>query len=136
MAPRHVRVFFYGLFMDEDALRAKGTHPMNPRRARVGGFALRLGQRATLVPDPGAWVHGVVMELSHEEIERLYAEPGVREYRPEAVIADVAGESPLPALCFNLPAPGSEPANQEYARQLREAARRAGLPESYIKSIG
>lgn len=137
MTPRLISVFFYGLFMDTDLLRSKGVRPLHPRRARVTGFALRIGQRAVLVPDPEARVHGIVMELSQEEIERVYAEPGVREYRPEAVIAEQEDGAQIPALCFNLPVPpGVDEGNQEYARRLRDVAQRVGLPESYVRSIG
>jgi hypothetical protein len=47
---RCISVFFYGLFMDEELLRAKGVQPRSPRQACIRGFALRIGQRATLVP--------------------------------------------------------------------------------------
>jgi len=53
----------------------RACNPVIRARARVPGFALRIGQRATLVPDPKAHVYGVLMELSHDEIERVYAEP-------------------------------------------------------------
>jgi hypothetical protein len=33
-------VFFYGLLMDADALRAKGLRSIDPRRSCVHGFAL------------------------------------------------------------------------------------------------
>ena len=88
-APRRIHVFFCGLFMDADALRAKGVQPVNPRRGCVSGFTLRIGQRATLLPDPDARVYGVLMDLSHDEIERLYAEPGVGMYRAEAVVVEL-----------------------------------------------
>src|SRR5215813_10331920 len=103
-----VNVFFYGLFMDAEALSAKGFHPANARMASVAGIAHRIGRRATLVADPSKSVHGFVIGLSHPEIETLYAEPSVRDYRPEAVIAKLADGSLIPALCFNLP-PSSEP---------------------------
>ena len=137
MAPRRINVFFYGLFMDADALRAKGVRPVNPRRGCVSGFALRIGQRATLVPDPEAHVYGVLMELAHDEIERVYAEPGVREYRPEAVIAELDDATQVPALCFNLPVPpGLDGVNKGYAQRLRDLALRVELPASYVKRIG
>jgi hypothetical protein len=137
MAGRRVPVFFYGLFMDADALRKKGVQPMNPRRCRVSGFRLRIGKRAALVPEPEASVFGILMELTHGEIERLYAEPGVREYRPEAVIAELEDGARIPALVFNLPEPaGPEAANREYAQQLRDLARRLGLPPDYLEQIG
>lgn len=50
MSDRRLDVFFYGLFMEVAVLRKIGLTPVNPRRAYVEGFALRIGQRATLVP--------------------------------------------------------------------------------------
>jgi hypothetical protein len=136
MEPRIIDVFFYGLFMDEAALRAKGLHPVNGRQASVSGMALHIGRRATLAPDPTARVHGFVFGLSHEEIERLYAEPSVAAYRPEAVIARLADRSCIPALCFNLPPSNqTEQANPEYAEKLRVVATRLGLPADYTATI-
>ena len=136
MESRTIDVFFYGLFMDAELLLANGLHPVNGRQACVSGMALRIGRRATLVPDPASSVHGVVFRLSHDEVERLYAAPGVSAYRPEAVIARLADQSCVPALCFNLP-PSSEidEANPEYAEKLRKVANRQGLPADYVASI-
>jgi hypothetical protein len=53
---RRVEVFFYGLFMDEELLRGKGLEPEGGEIAAIDGFALRIGQRAALVPTPGAKV--------------------------------------------------------------------------------
>jgi hypothetical protein len=133
---RRVNVFFYGLFMDPELLRAKGLEPLHPRRARVSGWRLRIGNRAALEADARGEVHGFVVELTHGEIERLYAEPGVAAYRPEAVIAEPEGDSPIAALCFNLPsAPDPDERNPKYVGQLRELAARLGLPSHYLDSI-
>ena len=136
MNSRRIDVFFYGLFMDADLLRAKGARPVNIRSACVPGFALRIGQRATLLPIPDARAYGIVMELCHAEIDQLYSEASVRAYRPEAVMAEVTDGSCVPALCFNLLVPpGPEEANSEYAAKLRELAGRLGLPSDYVESI-
>jgi Gamma-glutamyl cyclotransferase, AIG2-like len=136
MMERRVDVFFYGLFMDADALRSKGLHPYDVRQARVDGMALRLGDRATLVPDAAASVHGVLMGLSHSELDRLYAESTVQAYRPEPVIAKLAEGALVAALCFNLPAPPErDQGNPEYAVKLQAVARRLGLPEDYVVGI-
>lgn len=136
MPDRDIAVFFYGLFMDADALRRKGFRPVRVRRARVRGFALRIGQRATLVPEPTGCVHGVLMELPHAEVDRLYSEPGVQAYRPEAVLAEGVDGAVVPALCFNLPeAPDPAETNAEYAAKLRELGRRLELPADYVESI-
>jgi hypothetical protein len=136
MSSPHVNVFFYGLFMDVEALRARGLHPVNARKACVPGMALRIGQRATLIPDPSRCAYGFVIGLSHEELAQLYAEPSVAEYRPEAVIAQLPDQSLIPALCFNLPpSPGSQAVNPEYAAQLRGVAERLGLPADYASGF-
>jgi len=69
-------------------------------------------------------------------VQRLYAEPSVAAYRPEAVIAQLMDRSCLPALCFNLPH-SDEPAaaNPEYAEKLRAVAARLKLPADYVMSI-
>jgi len=84
-------VFFYGLFMDADVLRRKGAEPVNIRRACVPGFTLRVGQRATLLRDPipVSRAFGMLMELTHDEIELLYPEATLGAYRPEAVLCEL-----------------------------------------------
>ena len=132
----HVSVFFYGLFMDAEALRANGLHPVDIRQACVPGMTLQIGRRATLIPDPARCAYGFVIGLSHREVDRLYAEPSVAAYRPEAVIAQLADRSCIPALCYNLP-PSDQivEANPEYVEKLRAVASRLGLPADYVASI-
>ena len=136
MASRRIEVFFYGLFMDADLLKAKGVHPANARAACVPGFALRIGQRATLLRSPNGLAHGILMELTHAEVDQLYSEPSVRAYRPEAVLCRLSDSSCIPALCFNLvEPPGADEANSEYATKLRHLAARLGFPSEYVDSI-
>jgi hypothetical protein len=133
---RKIDVFFYGLFMDEELLRSTEVAPANLRPASVSGFELRIGERATLVPSPSGRVYGLVTTLSHAELERLYAEPGVSAYRPEAVLANLSNGEIVPALCFNLPeppAPGER--NAEYAAKLRSLAERLDFPADYVNAI-
>jgi hypothetical protein len=131
-----VSVFFYGLFMDSDALRSKGAHPVNVRPAVLPGYTIRIGNRATLVREAGSSAHGLLMDLPRNEIDALYSGPGLEAYRPEPVVADTPDGARIPALCFNLATPPSpDEANREYAEQLRELARRLGLPLDYIERI-
>jgi Gamma-glutamyl cyclotransferase, AIG2-like len=137
MQERPIDVFFYGLFMDQQLLEAKGVHPTDIRLAVVSGFVLRIGARAALVPTPASQVHGLLMRLSHADIEKLYAEPSVRAYRPEPVLAVTAPNgTAVAALCYNLPEPPSPvERNAEYASKLRSLAERVGLPTDYVESI-
>jgi len=48
---RRADVFFYGLFMDEELLHAKGVKPESAEHAAVDGFALRIGQREAPVAE-------------------------------------------------------------------------------------
>jgi len=133
---RRVAVFFYGLFMDAELLRAKGTDPVVVGNASIAGAALRVGRRAAVVPSDGETVYGVLMELTHADLERLYSEPSVSMYRPEPVLVLVTGRGFVPALCYNLVAAPDEEPNREYVAALRALAARLALPASYIRSIG
>jgi len=133
---RRADVFFYGLFMDEELLRAKGLQPENVELAAVDGLSLRIGQRAALVPSPGGRVHGLVMSLKLAELDRLYSDPSVQAYRPQAVLAQLASGGAIAALCYNLPRP-PEPTerNPEYAAKLRVVAQKVGLPTDYVATL-
>jgi hypothetical protein len=136
MSDRRLSVFFYGLFMDPEILISKGIQPTEIRIASLKNFALRIGQRATLVPEETGMVHGVVMSLLHDELEKLYSEPSVRAYRPEPVLAELSDGEVIASLCFNLVEPPSnDEHNAEYATKLREVAKRVGLPAEYVASI-
>jgi gamma-glutamylcyclotransferase (GGCT)/AIG2-like uncharacterized protein YtfP len=133
---KRIDVFFYGLFMDESLLRGKGANPVNRRQGFLEGFALVIGNRAALVPDAARRVHGIVFSLTHGELDNLYLEDSVRDYRPEAVSVQLTDGSAIPALCFNLPAaPSTRERNPQYASKLGELAARIGLPADYVASI-
>ena len=133
---RRIDVFFYGLFMDEAVLREKGLSPAGRRVARVENFRLVIGERATLVPREGFEAHGVLFSLTPGEVDALYSEDSVSAYRPEAVCAQLADDTFVPALCFNLPAPPAlSERNPLYASKLRKLAARLGLPAGYVSSI-
>ena len=138
MAPLTSDVFFYGLFMDAAVLEAKGVRSTQRRLGVVRGWALRIGQRATLVPAPDEAVHGVLMTLPLADVDRLYAEASVQMYRPVAVLVEPAAgaTAAVAALAYVLPEPPA-PAerNPEYATKLRELAERLGLPGEYTRSI-
>jgi hypothetical protein len=133
---RKIDVFFYGLFMDKGLLQTKGVTPTNLRLASVSGFQLRIGNSATLVPSQAGRVFGLIASLSHSDLERLYSEPSVRAYRPEAVLAALSHGELLAALCFNLPEPPSaDERNMDYVSKLRSLAERLNFPADYVASI-
>ncbi len=136
MNERRIDVFFYGLFMDAAILREAGVAPANPRCACVADYALRIGQRATLVPSSGALAYGVLYALAHSDLERLYRAPGLELYRPEAVLAVPLGGSAVPALCYNLrEAPPADERNPQYALRLQAVLRSLGFPDDYVAAL-
>jgi hypothetical protein len=136
MTDRRIDGFFYGLFMDSDVLRESQVAAVSPRRAYVDGFALCIGRRATLVPNPGARAYGMVYALTHDELEKLYAAPGLGGYRPEAILVHSMEGETFPALCYNLrEAPGPDETNTEYAARLRAVLGKLEFPPEYIASI-
>jgi len=136
MSPRQVEGFFYGLFMDVQVLHQAGASPSTPRRAHVTDLALRIGQRATLVPSPGARAYGMVIALTHAELDRLYGAPGLEDYRPEAVLAHPFEGETVPALCYNLVrAPEPDERSPEYAARLRSVLEDLGFPAGYIQMV-
>jgi hypothetical protein len=133
---RKIDVFFYGLFMDQALLQAKGIPSPNLRVASVSGFRLRIGNRATLVPALEERVFGLVASLSHRELEQLYSEPSVQVYKPEAVLATLLNGESLAVLCFNLvELPTADEHNPEYAAKLRALAKQLKFPPDYVSSI-
>src|SRR5688572_28027180 len=136
MSDRAVDVFFYGLFMDQDLLRSKGIAASNPRPARLQGFGLRLGKRATLVPARDERSYGVVMRLTHHDLNELYSGEALQQYRPEAVTCTTSTGELVSALCYNLPqAPAPHEVNEEYAARLHALLARLGFPPEYVEGV-
>ena len=136
MSNRRIEIFFYGLFMDSDILRENKIVPVNPRRAYVEDFALRIGQRATLLPSHGSRAYGMLVALTHSELDRLYRAPGLEHYRPEAVLARPFEGQPSPALCYNLrEAPQPHERNPDYAARLQSVLSKLEFPPEYVASI-
>lgn len=135
MTPQ-VDAFFYGLFMDVGVLQQLGVKPTDPRPAVVADFALRIGQRATLVPMIGSRCYGMIFALTQSELDQLYGGPGLEHYHPEQIVASLLSGNTCPALCYNLPeAPAASDRNPQYAERLQAVLSKLGFPSEYIESI-
>lgn len=135
VSTNRIKVFFYGLFMDESLLADRGVQPGESAIGYVDGYSLRIGERATLIPEPGARAYGVLMEIASGDAAALYSEPSVADYVAECVIVTLPGDIREPAVCYNLPATRLVGANPEYAAALLALATRLGLPEHYLEYI-
>lgn len=129
-----MKIFFYGLFMDEALLAEKGVFPSGSATGYLEGYALRIGDRATLLPSPGSQAYGVVMDVSREDAARLYSDASVADYVAEDVSVTLPDGSTA-AACYNLPAEKLSGANAQYAAALEKLATRLGFPEAYLRQI-
>ena len=126
-------VFFYGLFMDPRLLQEAGFHPSAPTLAELQNYALRIGQRATLIPQDGNSIWGVVMALEANELQRLYSQASVKDYQPVAAQCRAGNGKIFPADVYILPAdwPLLPPTNTSYIEKLIDIADKMNLPETY-----
>ena len=121
-------VFFYGLYMDPEMLHLKNVSARHPRTALVEDYELRIGDKATLLRDPGKVAYGMVYSLTHEEINTLYWGSGLDAYAAKVLSVKV-GDNYLPVLTCNLMKPPKEgESNIEYAEKLKQAMKKLGLP--------
>jgi len=130
VTPRTIDIFLYGLFMDMDLLQQRGLHPRHPQVASLDSYDIVIGDRATLIPRAEARIYGIVTGLTFADIDALYAEPSVRDYRPEAVLVTREDGRQVPALCYTLPSVADAPRNTTYAVQLLALAKTLALPRS------
>ena len=83
-----------------------------------------------------ARAYGMLFALTHAELDRLYAAPGLEQYRPEAVLARPLEGPAMPALCYNLlEAPRLDERNPEYAARLQRALQKLDFPPEYVASV-
>lgn len=130
-----MKVFFYGLFMDESLLAEKGIEPTEVKRGYVEDFGLMIGERATLVRKQGSRAYGVMMEIAPKEVAKLYAEASVADYQPEPVVVELTDRTQVEATCYNLPSDKITGANRVYAESLLEVATRLEFPIKYLDQI-
>lgn len=130
-----MNVFFYGLFMDEEVLAAKGIIPTQIVQGSVAGCELRIGERATLVRKPDGRAYGVVMEVDVADVNLLYSDASVADYIAELVTVELADGDPVEATCYNLPAGEVTGRNDDYAKALLRVASNLGFPEPYLEQI-
>ena len=135
MSDNDVAVFFYGLFMDESLLTSRGIDPSDTTVGFVDGYRLRIGKRATLVPEQASRAYGVLMTIGRDEATALYADASLADYVPEPVSVTLPSGVIESAICYNLPPGALEGANSAYAESLLLLAKRLGFPDEYLDTI-
>jgi hypothetical protein len=132
-APEHTfDVFFYGLNMDAGLLSSRGVVPRNPRLALIEDHVVILGAKAMLLRSRGAQAYGMLFQLTHREMDTLYA--GMHDYRPEPFIAIVvsADENAWPVSAISMvhrDPPADSNQDSVYRARWKDLVRQLGIPE-------
>ena len=132
---RRIPVFFYGSFIRPDVMARGGLHPDRVEVARLDGFDIRIDPHASISRSPSHAICGIVVQATHDELGRLYAQGGVGVFLPEAVVVSTADHRLLPALCYISPAHGGQPPDLDYLARLVAAGRAHGFPAWYLDRL-
>jgi hypothetical protein len=130
--------FAYGSNMSRALMRRRcpGARALGPARLDGWRFVIMREGYASIVPAPGAAVHGVVWSLTPRDLAALNAYESldrglyVRRVLPVAVVG-----RRRPALVYV--APGRAPGRPQpgYQELVVAAAREWNLPEDYVQSL-
>jgi hypothetical protein len=135
MPDKMTSVFFYGLFMDVKALEERGYDLTDPRLAEVKGFRLQIGNRASMAPSAGDSVWGLVVTMAQNDLDSLYSDQSVADYRPEPVVARLVDGSQISSYSYILSDGNDNPPNRDYASRLAQLVARLDFPSDYIKVV-
>ena len=134
-----VDVFFYGSYMNFAVLKEAGIGERPFAVGTINGHALRIAPLANLVKHKGGIVYGILAQLSHDELQRLYQEHARKKlggvYLPEAVLVSRTDGLVAAALCYISPNMKDEKANPAYVERILQPARAYGFPRWYLKQI-
>lgn len=132
---RLIDVFFYGLYQDSDILHRRGGQPRDPRPGRISGHRLRLGHRGSVVREADSVTWGMVFALTHAELQAIYEDAGLSEYRPEPVMVTLLAGGFIPALCYvTLNPAAADETNPDYLAKLRKVMAEWGLPTEQLEN--
>ena len=130
-----MEVFFYVLFMDVTISLKNGIKLSNPRRGYLNDYALKIGNRASLIPCKNERLYGIVITIDDDAIRHLYAEASVAGYIPEEVNIITNTNDSVMATCYNLPSELLTGTNESYAISLYKLAKQQGFPDDYLEKI-
>ncbi|HEY5760170.1 MAG TPA: gamma-glutamylcyclotransferase family protein [Steroidobacter sp.] len=126
--------FFYGGLINPRVLEKVGMRPKRQQLATLGGFDLRISPYVNLVRSPGHMVFGLLMEVTHAELQHTYSQLKA-VYLPEAVlVSDVEGRFQA-ALCYIVPDMSPGQAEVDHVEALATAGETLGFPQWYLTKI-
>ncbi len=139
MRARKVQVFFYGSFMSLPVLEDAGIAKRAFAPASLAGYELIIAPHATLVDSGDGTVFGILANLTHAELDKLYNSHAVKvtnaDYLPEAVLVHTRGGKIVPAMTYITTESEGGVATKTYINLLKKAAKDYGFPRWYQDHI-
>lgn len=138
MSEAKVAAFFYGSFINTSVLAEVDLIPDGVTVAVLNGFDIRIQPLANLIRSDAHRVYGIVVEATHEELDRLYGYVehklgGV--YLPEAVLVETLDKTWAPVLTYISHTMESQPPANRYVDRIVDPARALGFPQWYIDRL-
>lgn len=133
-----VPYFSYGSNMAPAGMEERCAAPSVLGVATVPGYRFRIAKRgyATMVPDPGSMVHGLLWSLTEEDLVALDQYEGVPagHYTRTTIPVQLRGK-PVEAQVYLAADPVPGRPRSGYLETVVQAARDLGLPPEYITEL-
>jgi hypothetical protein len=133
-----VFTFFYGSYINLKVLNEVNIYLENWEVARLPGFDIIIKPYANLIGSAKDCVYGILAQLTHNELKRLYshAEEVFHElYQPEAVLVNTLNDKWVSALCYICHNMEERPADKNYIDIIVQPAKEYGFPLWYVEKL-
>lgn len=130
-----VWVFFYGTFINPEVVEKAGAALHEVEVARLPGFDIDIGPLANLVRSDQSTVYGVIAQMTHADLQKLYTMAWVGTYLPEAVLVQTRDGRLVPAMTYIKPSMHREQPAEEYIDRIVEPGRRYGFPQWFLDRL-
>lgn len=139
-----MRYFAYCTLLDRDEMARFCPNAIAGDTGRVPGWRVEFAAYASekggchLVPAPGHDIHGIIYELSDDEMTGLDTISGVPQGFYERIDIEVTTDAgrQIPAITYVIPSPvGPFQPSEAYVRPILSGARAVGLPAGYVAEL-
>ncbi len=139
MREHAVNVFFYGSYINFKVLKEADINKRAFEVGRINGYVLTISPLANLSYKNEGIVYGIVTQLTHSELDRLYQDHAKGklggDYLPEAVTVYQLNGVYTPALCYISHHMKARKADPAYVARILKPAIEYGFPKWYLAHI-
>ena len=135
---RKVFTFFYGSYINKNVLKDVNIFLDKWEAAKLPGFDITIKPYANLIKSAKDCVYGILTQLTHDELKRLYfhAEEVFHEiYLPEAVLVQTFDDKWVTSLCYICQNMEEKPADKNYVERIVQPAKEYNFPLWYIEKL-